>query len=115
MVTGLAERQFSNTKPQSIYFKVDPRHVTARFRSTQSAKHVEYGTPSQTTVYAKSLWAFWRGGIQARRRVVNLACSCSGEARLHRIDLIREDASDPVATRSRNDDNRDCIIQRARS
>ena len=53
--------------------------------------------------------------IHARRRVVNLACSCSGEARLHRIDLIREDASDPLATRSRDDDSRDCSIQPARS
>ena len=50
------------------------------------------------------MWAFWRGRIHARRRVVNLACSCSGEARLYRIDLIREDASDPLATRSRDDD-----------
>lgn len=31
---------------------------------------------------------------QMMRQVVNLACSCFGEACLHRIDLIREDDSD---------------------
>ena len=60
------------------------------------------------------MWAFWRRRIHTRRRAVNLACSCSGEARLHRIDLIREDASDPLATRSRDNDSRDYSIQPAR-
>jgi hypothetical protein len=44
----------------------------------------------KTTVFAKSVCVFRCGRIHAKRRVVNLACSCSVEARLRRVDLIRE-------------------------
>jgi hypothetical protein len=65
----------------------------ARFDPILSAKLVESRTHGLTTVFAKSVCTFRCRRIHAKWRVVNLACSCSGEARLHRIDLIREPTS----------------------
>ena len=87
---------------RSISFETAPRQAAHNSAPILFAKLVECGTAKQTTVFAKSVCAFRCDRIHARRRVVNLACSCSGEARLHRIDLIREPTS-VCGTRSRND------------
>ncbi len=78
---------------QSISSKADPKQVKPDTGTILSANLVECGTAKQTTPFEKLVWAFWRGRIHARRRVVYLPCSCSGEARLRRIDLIHEATS----------------------
>jgi hypothetical protein len=63
--------------------------------------------PSRVTRAEKRPFSLARQFGQMMRRVVNLACSCFGEARFHRIDLIREGASDLLEARSRDDDSHD--------
>lgn len=89
---------------RSRAFRPDSVRETRRIRDTRT-----------NDGFGELLWAFWYGRIRARRRVVNLGCSCSGEARLHRIDLIREPASDLLEARSRTDGSHDPAIQPSNS
>jgi len=86
-------RHFSEMQSCSIDGKVHPGKAERQSGPILSAKVVESRTPKQITVFAKLVCAFWRGRIQVRRRVVYLACSCSGGARLRRIDLIHQATS----------------------